>query len=212
MLYGLIKRVQRLAQAYMRLRRLGFGSEGEVLVRSALEHSATAQYAYLTPDGVQRLNATLLAKQREWAITIAESSSVPKMREWADSLDEPVGPGLPPFSGDGIIGTLDTVKFLKTTYKVLSQVGHVSHEAWTDTFEDVDGKLHIRDQPEPSWEHEIVYSLAGFCMLSAWVLARLEGDDAEIDRLHHFGNELHLPWRLDLHLPREKRRFPDDEI
>lgn len=210
LLYGLVKRVQRLAHAYMKLRRLRFASEGEVLVRAALEHAVTAQYAYLTKGGVDRLAVTLERKQKEWAEAIASSLTDPKAKQWADEMPVPTGKGLPEFTGEGMMGELDEIEFLKVTYKVLSQVGHVSHESWTDTFVDVDGQLQIRESPDDYLDHEILYCLAGFCLLVAWITARLEQDDDEIDRLRQYGVAMHLPWRLDTHLPAKKRRFPSE--
>lgn len=210
-LFGLLQRVRRLAHAYMRLRNDGFGSEGEVLIRAALEHAVTAQWAYLTPGGVKRLDVTLTAKQKEFAEVMASTSENPDMRAWAEQRPAPDGKQLPKFTGDGIMADLDDIQFLKATYKVLSQVGHVSHEAWLDAFVNIDGQLHIRDQPVPSMEHEMLYSLAGFCLLSAWIMARIQGDEQEIRRLQERGVQLHLPWRLDTHMPPERRRFPDEE-
>ncbi len=45
LLFGLTHRVRRLAQAYLRLRKGDFEVEGQILVRSALEHAVTAQWA-----------------------------------------------------------------------------------------------------------------------------------------------------------------------
>lgn len=211
MLYGLIQRVRRLAQAYLRLRKQGFSSEGGVLVRAAMEHAVTAQYAYLTPSGIARLNVTLVRAQKDFVAALAEGSAKPEILEWAANIDAPDGASLPPFSGGGMMGQLDSIKFLKKTYKVLSQVGHVSHESQLDAIVEVDGEYHLATEPQPTFTHEVLYALAGFCLMSDWVLARLEGDEAEVDRLRQLGGQLRLPWRLDTHLAPEKRRFPKED-
>lgn len=209
--YGLIQRVRRLAQSYLRLRKGGFSSEGGILVRAAMEHAVTAQYAYLTPDGIERLNITLSRSHKDYAEAIAESSTKPGIHEWAASIERPDGPGLPRFSGQGMMGQLDAVKFLKTTYKVLSQVGHVSHESQFDAFVEFDGKYHLTPEPEEAFTHEVLYALAGFCLMSDWVVTRLEGNEAELNLIRQLGGQLSLPWRLDTHLPVENRRFPNEE-
>ncbi|MET0887791.1 MAG: hypothetical protein ABWX92_15225 [Mycetocola sp.] len=209
-LFGLIHRVRRLARAYILLRKQAFTTEGEVLVRAAMEHAVTAQYAFLTVGGIERLNNTLGQAQKKYAAVIAASSPSAELDAWAAALPDPTGPQLPPFSGAGIIGQLDTIKFLKTTYKVLSQTGHVSHESQTDAIIEVDGEYRLQPEPEPFFEHEVLYALTGFCLLAAWIIARLEGNTWEEARLQEFGVQLHVPWRLDTHLPAERRRFPNE--
>lgn len=209
-LYGLIQRVRRLAQSYLRLRKQGFSSEGQILVRAAMEHAVTAQYAFLTPSGIARLHVTLGRAHKNYAVVLAESSTKPEIHEWAARIEAPDGSSLPPFSGEGMMGQLDSIKFLKTTYKVLSQVGHVSHESQFDAFVEDDGRYHLTTEPQPSFTHEVLYALVGFCLLSDWVLARLEGNEAELHLIRQLGGQLRLPWRLDTHLTAEKRRFPNE--
>ncbi|MFC9560087.1 DUF5677 domain-containing protein [Agromyces sp. NPDC056965] len=212
-LFGLLQRTRRLAQAYLRLRKAGYSSEGKVLLRAALEHSVTAQWAYLTPGGIARLNISQVRAQRDYLQVIASTSSKTELQEWADSIETPEGKGLPKFTGtDGIMNELDSVMFLKSSYKVLSQVGHVTHEAALDFIVEVEGELQLRDSPEASMEHELLYALAGFCMLSAWIMARLQGDDDEIRRLQEISTGLQVPWRLDVHLEPARRRFPDEDV
>jgi len=213
-LFGLIQRVRRLAQAYLQLERSGHVSEGTLLVRSALEHAATAQWAYLTPGGIGRLQVKLAQAQADLANHVSDSSS--EGVEWAKTAQRatvaiPLGPGLPPVSGkDGILKELDEDSFLVVSYRVLSQVGHVTHRAPLDFITNVNGELQLRFEPEMREQQHILYALTGFCMLSAWLLARLEHDDRELRALRELGARLRVPWRLDTHLPRERRRFPDE--
>lgn len=60
-----------------------------------------------------------------------------------------------------MMGELDTVKFLKTTHKVLSQTGHVSHESQIDAIIEVDGELRLNSALDIGIEHEVFYALIG---------------------------------------------------
>lgn len=210
----LVHRVRRYARAFLRISRAGHEVEGRVLVRSALEHAVTAQWAYLTPGGTARLTRSQAIAQAEVAELMTTYSANPEWPKFASQFRESVPPGkaLPKFSGaQGIMAELDSVKFLAVTYKLMSSTGHVSHETALDYFIDVDGDLHIQDDPESTFTDETLYALAGFCLLASWLLARLEGDAAEIRVAQEAGARLHLPWRLDTHLPPARRRFPLDD-
>ncbi len=211
-LFGLIQRVRRLARAYLALRHRGFVSEGTILIRSALEHAVTAQWAYLTPGGVDRLHVSLARSQADVASAMIEYSSDPQWETRAASLREgiPPGPGLPKLTGpQGMVKELDDVLFLSMSYRVLSQVGHVSYLAPLDFIDTGGDEISLREQPEPLEEAETLYALAGFSMLSAWIEARLEDRTDEIRRLHEIACQLSIPWRLDTHLP--AGRFLEDE-
>lgn len=213
-LFGLIQRVRRLAQAYLALRRVGFANEGDILVRSALEHAVAAQWAYLAPGGMDRLHISLARAQADLASNMIGYSSDP---EWAAREKElrasiPAGRGLPKFSGrQGIMADLDSVKFLAVSYSVLSQVGHVTHQAPLDHVVEIDGIVTLRTVPEARENQEVLYALTGFCMLAAWLSARLEDDAVEILRLKDLSVQLHVPWRLDTHLPAARGRFPGED-
>lgn len=213
-LFGLTQRVRRLAQGYLRLERVGFVSEARLLVRAALEHSVTAQWAYLTPGGVDRLHVTLARAQADLAGSMIGYSKDPEWVALKNGLRGavPPGPGLPKFTGPtGIMSELDSIRFLSTSYRVLSQVGHVTHQAALDFVVEEQGVVQLRTNPEVREHEEILYALSGFCMLVAWVHARLEADDAEVRRLQEISVQLHVPWRLDTHMPPHRRRFPDED-
>ncbi|SFS07620.1 hypothetical protein SAMN04487846_2261 [Microbacterium sp. cf046] len=214
MLFGLIQRVRRLTQAYLRLERDGFLSEGSVLVRAALEHAVIAQWAYLTPGGIDRLHVSLAIAQADVAKSMMAYSKDP---EWV-TLEQhlrglvPPGAALPKFSGkDAMMTELDSIKFLAASYRVLSQVGHVTHQAALDFVTEDQGVVRLRTNPESMEQDHLLYALCGFCMLVAWLHARLEADEEEVLRLKEMSVRLHLPWRLDTHMPRDRRRFPDED-
>lgn len=213
-LFGLVQRVRRLAEAYLRLDRAGFAPEASVLLRAALEHAVTAQWAYLTPGGVDRLYVTLVRAQADLAGGMTGYSKDPEWvtRERELRAEIPAGPGLPKFTGPkGIMAELDSVKFLAASYRVLSQVGHVTHQAHLDFVVEEEGVVRLRTEPEADAHVEMLYALTGFCMLVSWLHARLEGDDAEVVRLKELSVQLHVPWRLDTHLADDRRCYPGED-
>lgn len=217
LLYGLVQRVRRLVKAFMLLRRKGFESEGELLVRAALEHSVTAQWAYLTPGGVERLNKTMAKAQHDLAKGMLPYSSAPGWVEAERQASEsvPDGKGLPKFTGpQGILSEVDQTHFLRATYRVLSQVGHVTHETQLDFVSvDENSVVHLLGEPSrASFEAELLYSMTGFSMLASWVLARLEADSAELIKLRGLAVDLKVPYRLDLHMDSSRRRFPEENM
>ena len=214
LLFALVQRVRRLTQAFLRLQRSGFVSEASLLVRAALEHAVTAQWAYLTPGGVTRLHVSCARAQ---AAVAAGMTSYSKDPGWIDlearlRADVPAGPGLPKFTGrEGIMAELDSIHFLSASYRVLSQVGHVTHQAALDFLVEEEGEVHLRAEPEVLEQEQLRYALSGFCMLVAWIQARLEEDNDEVARLKEIAVRLHVPWRLDTHLPPIRRRFSGEE-
>lgn len=212
---GLVERVRRAAKAYLLLEKNGFAAEGRVIVRSALEHAVTAQWAYLTVGGIDRLEVSLLSKRHEYA-----STSRPGDVDWDELLDDLEqriprhqddpkrrAAALPKFTGpDGMLTALDATGYLKKAFIVLSRVNHVSDEAVTDYFLNVDDQTFVADSPASSFDDDVFHTLATACCLAAWLMARLEKNE------HHIraARSQHLLWRLDTHLPAERRRFPDE--
>ncbi|WP_292787391.1 MULTISPECIES: hypothetical protein [unclassified Microbacterium] len=210
---GLIERVRRAAKAYLLLEKNGYAAEGRVIVRSALEHAVTAQWAYLMVGGIERLEVSLRAKRHEYT-----RSSRPGDEDWDDLLadlekriprhqDDPKrrAPGLPKFTGErGILADLDKTGYLMRAFVVLSRVNHVSDEAVSDYFVEVDGQTHVADSPASIFDDDVFHTLATACCLASWVMARLEKNEYEI----RGARSQHLLWRLDTHLPAERRRFP----
>lgn len=213
---GLVERVRRAAKAYLLLEKNGFAAEGRVIVRSALEHAVTAQWAYLTVGGIDRLEVSLLSKRHEYA-----SSTRPGDEDWDDLLadldrriprhrDDPKrrASALPKFTGaDGILSDLDKTGYLKKAFVVLSRVNHVSDEAVTDYFVEVDDQTFVADSPASLFDDDVFHTLATACCLAAWLMARLEKNEHEI----RAARSQHLLWRLDTHLPVERRRFPTEQ-
>lgn len=212
---GILERVRRAARAYLVLEKRGYGVEGRFLVRSAIEHAVTAQWAYLTPDGIDRLQVMMMLARRSFANT-ARDRDDPK---WVEAITEierqiPRNPdgsqkrGMPKFSGSGsVLATMDATGYLRRGYAVLSRAGHVTDQAVTDYFTmEEDGSMAIADRPAEDYESPVFHTLAMCCALSAWVLARLEGDTRGMELASSQG----LLHRLDTHLEPAQRRFPGE--
>lgn len=212
---GLIERVRRAARGYLLLEKGGYAAEGRSLVRSALEHAVTTQWAFLVPDGLSRLEVGLLRARATYADRSRDAggtdwdelvghieSQIPR-----DENEKPL-PGLPKFSGrDGIISELDQTGYLRRAYMVLSRAGHVTDQAVTDYFVEEDGLVAVASAPSEAHDLNVFHTLATSCCLAAWVLARLEGDSRGLE----LAMSQRLLWRLDTHLPIERRRFPDED-
>lgn len=214
-LFGLFQRTRRFAAAYLRLHKKGFQIEGIPIVRAALEHAVTAQWCYLTIDGISRLNSSMVQDQINFAVAM-KMYSPSKADEWDQYEKEarnsrPDGRGIPPFSGKGLINQIDSESFLASSYKVFSQVTHVSSWASIDHVSLVEDKYVLRKEPVFEIGEEILYTLAVVCMLAAWVQAHLEEDTQELRILEETSKELSLPCRLDFNLDSKDRRFPGED-
>ncbi|MDF2558990.1 MAG: hypothetical protein K0R99_436 [Microbacterium sp.] len=210
---GLVERVRRAAKAYLLLESKGFAAEGRVIVRSALEHAVTAQWAYLTLGGIDRLEVSLLSKRHEYA-----RSARPGDEDWDHLLDDleqriprhPDDPmrraaALPKFTGEGgVLSDLDTTGYLKRAFVVLSRVNHVSDEAVTDYFVEIEDQTYVADSPASLFDDDVFHTLATACCLASWLMARLEKNEHEI----RAARSQHLLWRLDTNLSPQRRRFP----
>lgn len=213
---GLLERVRRAAHAYLVLDQRGFAVEGRFMVRSAIEHAVTAQWAYLTPDGIDRLEVKMVQARLDYA----KQSRDVNDPEWAEVIagieaqfpttgDGIRKPGVPKFTGAGqMLAIMDTTGYLQRAYAVLSRVGHVSDQAVSDYFvTEPDGTVVVTSAPAEDFDLEVFHTLATCCALAAWVRARLEGDEKGMELASTQG----LLYRLDTHLAPTQRRFPDEE-
>lgn len=185
-----------------------------MLVRAAVEHAVTAQWAYLTRGGMEALRNSSDKAQVDVLRAMYEGTSDPEVGRRYEEANAalPSGPFVPSISRDG--GLLDRLEapFLKLSYRVLSQRVHVTSKTMTDAFEvSRDGEsLEIVDDPQGENQYEALTCLAASALQVSWILARLLGDEDETARLQAFGSSFDLPHRLDLNLPLEDRRFPSE--
>lgn len=203
LLFGLLQRVRHLARCHLALSKDGYGSVGRVLVRAALEHSVTAQWAFFTEGGVQRLKVAIGQDQRDLAIAI-EAKDQDYLRRLEAAI--PAGKGMPKWT-DIVRDCDDSTRFVAQSYKVLSQAAHVTHSATVDAISmGESGELSLVLRPEDELEHQVLYALAGCCMLSAWLFAVLGDDQEEQRRLISVSSSLFLPWTIAHNLPAARRR------
>lgn len=201
-LFGIIQRVRRLSQAWVRLEKAGFSVEARMLVRAALEHAVTAQWVFYTVGGVDRMRHS--GARDQFNLARDTGGSATQLSDLEDAI--PAGPGMPAW-GQIVADFDEPTRFIAQSYRVLSQIVHVTHSTILDGLEvDADGEISLRMEPEPAVEHEVLYALTGACLLAAWLLAVMSGDILQQQRLREGGVELHMPWRLDHHLPEERRR------
>jgi hypothetical protein len=213
---GVLERVRRAAHAYLVLDQRGFAVEGRFMVRSAIEHAVTAQWAYLTPDGIDRLEVKMVQARLDYA----RQSRDPTDPEWAEVIagieqqfprtsSGARKPGVPKFTGTGqMLATMDATGYLQRAYAVLSRVGHVTDQAVSDYFvTEPDGTVVVTSAPAEDFDLEVFHTIATCCALAAWVRARLEGNEQGIELASSQG----LLYRLDTHLDPIQRRFPSEE-
>jgi hypothetical protein len=210
LLFGLTHRVRRLAQAYIRLRKGGFELEGQILVRSALEHAVTAQWSYLAEGGIQQFKVSATKDQYSFVKLLNEYSSSPDAQAMSEEFRERQldGDKLPRITD--MFSRLDNNGFLRTAYKVQSQVVHVTHQATLDALETADdGEISLLLHPNHETGHQTLYALTSSCLLAAWVVAHIEGATDELRKLSEFARDLSMPYRLDASLPMVERRFQE---
>src|SRR6478609_2668931 len=71
-LHGVNMQAIRHSAAFMTLRRTMFSREADVCARAALEHSVTAQWAYFSRDGVDRLANSVEADMKQYYTLVGE--------------------------------------------------------------------------------------------------------------------------------------------
>ncbi len=200
-LFGIMQRVRRFAKAYLKLAKEGYATEARLFVRGALEHAVTAQWVFYTVGGVDRLRVSAARDQFNLGRDTGGA------QERLDELEAavPIGKGMPEWAA--IMREMDENRFIHQTYRVMSQIVHVTHSSIVDGLDiDEHGSISVRMEPEPALEIEVLYALTACCVLVAWLFAVMSGDAQEQRRVQERGVALHMPWRLDHHLAEERRR------
>lgn len=163
-LFGLLQRVRQLARCHLMLSRDGHGPIGRVLVRAAIEHAVTAQWVFFTDGGSDRLRAAIAHDQLALAVTLG-STDMGHLDALRDAI--PPGSGMPKWTHI-MRDCDDDTHFISQSYRVLSQAAHVTHSTAAEALSVSDsGELSLVMRPEDRLEHEVLYALAGSCMLSA---------------------------------------------
>ena len=205
LLFGLVGRTVRFADAYLRLCELGCMSEAVPLARVALEHAVTAQWVYIVKGGVGRYHRGSVQDRRDHYTTLAGWLGHTELRAEVKWLEPtPEGKRLPPFLN--MLRDLDKGKFLETTYHVLSQQVHVTHSAVTSFLGGGEDGVHLKYEQDYPYPYQLTYAVAVACMLVRWILANLTSDHALLAALDKKSDALILPMNLIDSLPPERRR------
>lgn len=206
--YSMTQRVRRYAKAYLVLDRTGMAPSGRPLVRAALEHAVTAQWVFYVDGGLSRFKK---AANLDQALYFKALTGLPDDHPEVIAVFGmvPDGKGMPTW--EQIRDELeDSTGFLASTYRVLSQSVHVTHGAYLDAIEVEDDQVSLRDAPDDTAGHAVLYTLAASCLLAWWLEAVCRGDTDRLRRLESYGQELKMPWRLDTKLPASRRRSDAD--
>lgn len=206
LLYGVIARTMRFADAYLQLVRSGYGSEAVVLARAALEHAVTLQWIFVVNGGIDRYRVTSAHDRQEHYSNLAEWLNNEELAEEVKKLDlRPVGKRLPPFMN--MLRDLDKENFLEMSYHILSQQVHVTHSAVTSFVAPGEDELHIKYDQDYGYQYQATYVVAASCMFARWVVARLTNDTALLEQLDKASEDLILPMTLlDSVAPSKQRK------
>jgi hypothetical protein len=215
MLYGICVRARRQVEAFVVLDQSGYRGEGSFLLRAALEHAVTAQWVYATVGGYEQFEvAAIRARNSYWEMFSDQDDpeiqkNVAYAREAAENVADQTG--LPSRFTKDLLGRLDSNNYLTRTYRLLSQSGHVTHQAFEAIFSvGEDGNPQFSNVPEQDTpETGMWYFAAICCMLTDWVLVHVADDTDAMKEVERWADVLEMPFRLDWDLPDNERRFPD---
>lgn len=204
LLYGVVARIMRLSDAYLRLLRCGFVGEAGVLARAALEHAVTLQWVFVVDGGIRRYQAEVAHERLNHYSNLADWLHIQELTDAISALETPpLGKRLPPFMN--MLRDLDQGKFLETSYHILSQQAHVTHAAVAAFLAPGVEGLHIKYEQEYGYKHQATYVVAASCMLARWVVAKLTDDPQLLQLLDTTSDVLVLPRTL-IDGVNEKRR------
>lgn len=204
LLYGLCAQSIRCADAYLVLVDANMQREGVPVVRTALEHVLTAQWAYLTVGGLDRLRVETDRDRKHHYQQLATWLKNGEIQDAAEALPQALGKGLPKFA-EMLRGLDADDKFLATSYNVLSQVVHVAHGTVT-SFLDLAEVTEVTYDAADHYDYPTLYVAASTCMLATWVITSLTADTERLAYLDGKSDELQLPMMLAERLQSHQRR------
>jgi hypothetical protein len=205
LLYGLVARTMRFADAYLKLCRLEYVSEAVALARVALEHAVTAEWVLLMGGGIDRFHRQVLHDRRDHYLRLADWLDNPGLRGEVERIGEPpAGKRLP--KAAEMIRDLDEGKFLETSYHVLSQQVHVTHYAVTSFLDAGEEQTHFKYEQDYPYRYQVTYAVAVSTMLVRWILASLTDDSTLLAELDTKSDALILPMNLAENVSAERRR------
>jgi len=201
LLFGTCVQTIRYAEAYLALCKGDLSLEARTVARAALEHAATAEYAYFRVDGLDQFAAS--AEHQGWSLR-------ERMHRWTgiaayDPGPAPIkAPRLPSFARDsdsGLMRLLDPrTVMLDPGYSLLSQAVHVTEQTVTGFFRESDdgsGQVLLQHRRKDDLENLTIYLVAEACMLVTYIDAHLRNDSLLLEELDFRSDTLLLPMRLD---------------
>lgn len=214
MIFGVCLQTVRYAEAYLVLYKQGLSLEARAIARSAIEHAATAEYAYFRVAGLDELAVS--AERAGWSLK-------DRMHRWtgiagyAPGPEPPKAKGLPSMTkenGTGLLRILDpaTIMF-DPGYAILSQAVHVTEETITGFFRESpasSGSLAIHHRRDDDLAGLSIYLVAEACMLVAYIDAYVREDEKLLRELEFRSEQLRLPMRLDEDWPDDLRSRRDE--
>lgn len=201
MTWGVCVQTVRYAEAYLVLCKFGLSLEARAIARAAIEHAATAEYAYFYVDGLDKLAAT--ADEGAWSLR-------DRLYRWLG--DESFAPGekpvraskLPRLTADDGTGLLRAVDpdaaLLDPGYAILSQGVHVTHETLSGFMVTNDEEplgMQLLQHREDELAELTRHIVAQACMLVAYIEAHVLEDKMWLDELEFRSDMLGIPVRLD---------------
>lgn len=209
-LYGPCVQVIRFNRSVAALIELNHHTEVRVLVRSALEYAATAQYAYLRVDGLDRLLRDAAIRQQGLMNRMAKWTGDAEYKRMADEVHIPDTAKAMPSVSD-VFRTLDPEgAVFESAYAILSQSTHVRAASLTQYFKKNGDFVGLNPGVEEDlFTHFTVTTLALATMAVTWIMARILVDDPMLDWLDQQSDSLALPLRYDQDWPVNERAHVD---
>ncbi|MFJ6531493.1 hypothetical protein [Microbacterium sp. NPDC091662] len=116
LLFGVIVRTIRYADAYLDLVHLNKEAEAVPLARAALEHAITLQWVFIVDGGVARFSRSVASERASHYAKLADWLENEELLLEVGKLEEPpAGKGLAPFTN--LMRELDHDEFLETTIR-----------------------------------------------------------------------------------------------
>lgn len=209
-LYGPCVQVIRVNRSVAILNERNHHIEVRVLARSALEYAATAQYAYLRVDGIDRLRKGAAIHQRELMERMAKWTDDPEYLRMVDDVHIPETAKAMPSVAD-VFRALDPEgKVFESAYALLSQSTHVRASSLTQYFKQNGDFVGLNPGVEEDpFEHFTMTSLAIATMAVTWIMARISIDEKMLEWLDQQSDALGLPVRYDQDWPEAQRAHND---
>ncbi len=201
-LYGLCQQALNHARAALAVLDAGLPVEAGVNIRAALEHAVTAQWVFLTPDGVMRL---IEGAKTAYSFYDSAQMRVPLPPNLLDQIaDWKALRPLPIFSVrcDDLDGTHDpeTPKSgtLRFEYVRLSQATHVTSRTIAEylSIDPLSGEVLLRQESPDRFPAANMLSLGMATAMACWVLESLRVPPNRLSEVEQIADEANIPSTL----------------